>query len=282
MPPVRWSRACTRRCCATRAAATRFCSSAMPGTRGRGRDGRGARPGQAHPDARGCRRRAGRRPTRRWPMRRRPRSAWTTSRRIVERLRQRFPRMVGPEAGDVCYATQNRQEAVARAGRAARAPTWCWCSARRTRRTRIGCAKWPRRPARAAYLLGTRRRAGPGLAGRRAAGGRQRGRVDARAPGRRRWSSACGSWAPTDVRRSRRASRTSSSRRRRCVARQTERQRRLYGPMTDKTGAIRTRDGGDADDLAVSDLPLRSGRHGAAAQVPAVRRLARQVRRGGR
>ena len=31
---------------------------------------------------------------------------------IVEKLRQRFPKMVGPEAGDVCYATTNRQEAV--------------------------------------------------------------------------------------------------------------------------------------------------------------------------
>src|SRR5918912_2520857 len=31
---------------------------------------------------------------------------------IVDTLRQRFPSMVGPEAGDVCYATQNRQEAV--------------------------------------------------------------------------------------------------------------------------------------------------------------------------
>jgi 4-hydroxy-3-methylbut-2-enyl diphosphate reductase len=31
---------------------------------------------------------------------------------IVEALRQRFPDMVGPSAGDVCYATQNRQEAV--------------------------------------------------------------------------------------------------------------------------------------------------------------------------
>lgn len=31
---------------------------------------------------------------------------------IVERLRQRFPQMIGPEAGDVCYATTNRQEAV--------------------------------------------------------------------------------------------------------------------------------------------------------------------------
>jgi 4-hydroxy-3-methylbut-2-en-1-yl diphosphate reductase len=31
---------------------------------------------------------------------------------IVDTLRRRFPEMVGPEAGDVCYATQNRQEAV--------------------------------------------------------------------------------------------------------------------------------------------------------------------------
>jgi 4-hydroxy-3-methylbut-2-enyl diphosphate reductase len=31
---------------------------------------------------------------------------------IVDALRRRFPAMVGPEAGDVCYATQNRQEAV--------------------------------------------------------------------------------------------------------------------------------------------------------------------------
>ncbi len=31
---------------------------------------------------------------------------------ILDALRQRFPDMVGPEAGDVCYATTNRQEAV--------------------------------------------------------------------------------------------------------------------------------------------------------------------------
>ncbi|GAC1321400.1 MAG: 4-hydroxy-3-methylbut-2-enyl diphosphate reductase [Chloroflexota bacterium] len=31
---------------------------------------------------------------------------------IVETLRRRFPHLTGPEAGDVCYATQNRQEAV--------------------------------------------------------------------------------------------------------------------------------------------------------------------------
>ena len=31
---------------------------------------------------------------------------------IVDTLRRRFPLMVGPEAGDICYATTNRQEAV--------------------------------------------------------------------------------------------------------------------------------------------------------------------------
>lgn len=31
---------------------------------------------------------------------------------IVSRLRQRFPRIVGPASDDICYATQNRQEAV--------------------------------------------------------------------------------------------------------------------------------------------------------------------------
>jgi 4-hydroxy-3-methylbut-2-enyl diphosphate reductase len=31
---------------------------------------------------------------------------------IVEALRRRFPRIAGPEAGDICYATTNRQEAV--------------------------------------------------------------------------------------------------------------------------------------------------------------------------
>ena len=31
---------------------------------------------------------------------------------IVARLRQRFPSIVGPASDDICYATQNRQEAV--------------------------------------------------------------------------------------------------------------------------------------------------------------------------
>ena len=31
---------------------------------------------------------------------------------IIRRLRERFPRIVGPSQDDICYATQNRQEAV--------------------------------------------------------------------------------------------------------------------------------------------------------------------------
>jgi 4-hydroxy-3-methylbut-2-enyl diphosphate reductase len=32
--------------------------------------------------------------------------------RIIERLKQRFPQLIGPPKEDICYATQNRQEAV--------------------------------------------------------------------------------------------------------------------------------------------------------------------------
>ena len=31
---------------------------------------------------------------------------------VIEALRERFPRLVGPKASDICYATQNRQDAV--------------------------------------------------------------------------------------------------------------------------------------------------------------------------
>lgn len=40
------------------------------------------------------------------------------TRRIVARLRQRFPAIRGPASDDICYATQNRQNAVARLARA--------------------------------------------------------------------------------------------------------------------------------------------------------------------
>lgn len=32
--------------------------------------------------------------------------------RIIDRLKQRFPKIIGPAAQDICYATQNRQDAV--------------------------------------------------------------------------------------------------------------------------------------------------------------------------
>lgn len=34
------------------------------------------------------------------------------ARRIIDRLRERFPSIIGPKGQDICYATQNRQEAV--------------------------------------------------------------------------------------------------------------------------------------------------------------------------
>jgi 4-hydroxy-3-methylbut-2-en-1-yl diphosphate reductase len=38
---------------------------------------------------------------------------------IVQRLRRRFPKLVGPPRDDICYATQNRQEAVRKLAREA-------------------------------------------------------------------------------------------------------------------------------------------------------------------
>jgi 4-hydroxy-3-methylbut-2-enyl diphosphate reductase len=37
--------------------------------------------------------------------------------RIIDRLKQRFPQIIGPPKEDICYATQNRQEAVRILGR---------------------------------------------------------------------------------------------------------------------------------------------------------------------
>ena len=35
-----------------------------------------------------------------------------TAERIIQRLKQRFPQIIGPPKRDICFATQNRQEAV--------------------------------------------------------------------------------------------------------------------------------------------------------------------------
>ena len=34
------------------------------------------------------------------------------TRRVIEALRARFPKIIGPRKDDICYATQNRQDAV--------------------------------------------------------------------------------------------------------------------------------------------------------------------------
>ena len=46
------------------------------------------------------------------PTSRRRRCRSTTPRRSSRRCRRRFPRIVGPKKDDICYATQNRQDAV--------------------------------------------------------------------------------------------------------------------------------------------------------------------------
>ena len=59
------------------------------------------------------RRPAGRsRRARSWPISRRRRSRSTTPTGSSTASRQRFPQIVGPPKEDICYATQNRQEAV--------------------------------------------------------------------------------------------------------------------------------------------------------------------------
>ena len=60
---------------------------------------------------------------------------------VVAVLRRRFPGIDGPRNEDICYATTNRQRAVARSRRAS---TCSWSWAPPTRPTRCG---WSRSPA---------------------------------------------------------------------------------------------------------------------------------------
>ena len=65
--------------------------------------------------------------------------------RIIDRLRERFPQIANPPKEDICYATQNRQEAVEAA--VARGRRWCWCWGARTARTASGWPNWRTRAA---------------------------------------------------------------------------------------------------------------------------------------
>jgi len=57
---------------------------------------------------------------------------------IVARLRERFPQIAGPASDDICYATQNRQEAVEQVAREVQLMLW---SDRRTARIQIAWSK---------------------------------------------------------------------------------------------------------------------------------------------
>ena len=45
-------------------------------------------------------------------MLRKPHYLWMIPRRVIDRLKYRFPDIIGPRKDDICYATQNRQDAV--------------------------------------------------------------------------------------------------------------------------------------------------------------------------
>ena len=73
---------------------------------------------------------------------------------IIAALRAKYPQIVGPAKDDICYATQNRQEAVKDL---VPRPTWCWCSAARTARTASGWRRSAGSAASRRYLIDTRR-----------------------------------------------------------------------------------------------------------------------------
>ena len=60
------------------------------------------------------------------------------TRDIIEALRRRFPDITGPDVKDICYATQNRQQAVQEL--AARVDMLLWLGPE-TARIQIGCAR---------------------------------------------------------------------------------------------------------------------------------------------
>jgi 4-hydroxy-3-methylbut-2-enyl diphosphate reductase len=61
---------------------------------------------------------------------------------VIDALRAHFPKIQGPRKDDICYATQNRQDAVREM-----AGWWtpCWWWDRATLPTPTDCGSWPRR-----------------------------------------------------------------------------------------------------------------------------------------
>lgn len=59
---------------------------------------------------------------------------------VIDALRSRFPKIVGPRKDDICYATTNRQK---RSVRWQSRPMLCWWSARKTLLTPTVWLNWP-------------------------------------------------------------------------------------------------------------------------------------------
>ena len=142
---------------------------------------------------------------------RRPRCRSTTPRRSSTRCARASRRLPAPRQEDICYATQNRQDAVKKLLRAVRRAAWS--SARAPAPTPTACASSPSGPAIPGYLVDgaddlqprvVRRQArgrrhgrrlgagGAGAAGGRAAARPGAGRRRRRSPAARStWSSRC-------------------------------------------------------------------------------------------
>ena len=110
------------------------------------------------------------------------------TREVTDALRARFPNVQLPRKDDICYATQNRQNAVKELVGEAElvlvvgAPE----SSNSNRLVEIA-----RKAGRGGAPRADRRRHRPGLARGRRLRRRHRGRVGAGGAGRARWSSAC-------------------------------------------------------------------------------------------
>jgi 4-hydroxy-3-methylbut-2-enyl diphosphate reductase len=74
---------------------------------------------------------------------------------IVQVLRARFPAIVGPDAGDVCYAVQNRQEAVCKLVERHSAEVVLVVGSANSANSRRLCEVALRAGAREAHLLGS-------------------------------------------------------------------------------------------------------------------------------
>ena len=152
-PPARWSPRCTSRRCATRARATTIVLDRPPRPRrGRGHAGRGARTHASWSRPSPTSRALEVRDPERVAVLTQTTLSVDDTREIVEALRRRFPAIREPAKDDICYATQNRQNAVKELARAERRSCW-WSARRRSQQRQPPGRGGAQRAARGAYLI---------------------------------------------------------------------------------------------------------------------------------